>query len=189
MISGNLVDAGVRARFDLSDRVAVITGGGGLLGAQHADAIAEMGGTPVLLDIDTRHAQDTAERVSKKYGVPAVAFSADITQAESILGTVRKVTERFGQIDILINNAARNPKQEQLKGANEGSRLEGFSVASWNDDLAVGLTGAFLCSQLIGPDMAKRGRGVILNIASDLGVIALISVSIDARICRIINNQ
>jgi len=173
MIAGNPVDTGVRAQFDLSGRVAVITGGGGLLGGQHADAIADMGGIPVLVDINTRHAQETAERVATKYGVPAVALSADITQSESILGIVRQVTERFGQIDILINNAARNPKQEQLKGANEGSsRLEGFSVTSWNEDLAVGLTGAFLCSQLMGQDMAKRGRGVILNIASDLGVIA-----------------
>ncbi|MBI5855635.1 MAG: SDR family oxidoreductase [Nitrospirae bacterium] len=163
----------VRGRFDLTDRVAVITGGAGLLGAHHADAIAEMGGRPVLVDIDGDQAKAIADRVAKRYGVQAVGFSADISRAESVAVMVQRVIERFGHIDILINNAARNPSQQSLDGRTGiTSRLEHFSIADWHSDIAVGLTGAFLCSRHIGIEMARRGRGVILNIASDLGLIA-----------------
>jgi NAD(P)-dependent dehydrogenase (short-subunit alcohol dehydrogenase family) len=75
------------------------------------------------------------------------------------------------RIDILINNAANNPKVENTAEINF-SRFESFPLAQWEADLAVGLTGAFLCSQVLGTEMARRGRGVILNVASDLGLIA-----------------
>lgn len=163
----------VRAKFDLTDRVAVITGGAGLLGVRHAEAIAEMGGKPVVVDIDGEQAGAVADRVAEHYGVQAIGVATDIRRAESVATMVRRVVERFGHIDILINNAARNPTQQSLKGrAENSSRLEHFSIADWDEDLAVGLTGAFLCSRHIGSEMARRGRGVILNIASDLGLIA-----------------
>jgi NAD(P)-dependent dehydrogenase (short-subunit alcohol dehydrogenase family) len=163
----------VRAQFDLTDRVAVITGGSGLLGARHAEAIAEMGGQTVLVDIDGDRAQAVADRVAERYGVPTFAIAADITRGEAVAEMVQRVIQKFGHIDILINNAARNPKQERLDAdSGASSRLEHFSLADWHLDMAVGLTGAFLCSQQIGTEMARRGRGVILNIASDLGVIA-----------------
>ena len=80
--------------------------------------------------------------------------------------------EKFGRIDILINNAANNPKVEDQKPGQPWSRLENFPLATWNADIAVGLTGAFLCSRVFGQEMVKRGSGVILNVASDLAVIA-----------------
>jgi NAD(P)-dependent dehydrogenase (short-subunit alcohol dehydrogenase family) len=81
-----------------------------------------------------------------------------------------EVLGRFGRVDILINNAARNPKVEG--GDTAWSRLENLPLAQWEADLAVGLTGAFLCSRVFGAEMARRGRGVIVNIASDLALIA-----------------
>lgn len=163
----------VRAQFDLTDRVAVITGGGGLLGVHHAEAIAEMGGRPVLVDLDGDRAQAVADQLAERHGVQALGLAADITMGDAVAEMVRKIMQRFGHIDILINNAARNPKQERLDAdSGASSRLEHFSVADWNLDMAVGLTGAFLCSRQIGIEMARQGRGVILNIASDLGVIA-----------------
>ena len=77
----------------------------------------------------------------------------------------------YGHIDILINNAAVDPKVEQKSGKNL-SRLENFSIDQWELELAVGLTGAMLCSKIFGYEMAKKGKGVILNISSDLGIIA-----------------
>ncbi len=74
-------------------------------------------------------------------------------------------------MDILINNAANNPKMEKTSEV-EFSRLENFPLEQWQADLSVGLTGAFLCSQVIGTEMAKRKSGVIVNVASDLAVIA-----------------
>jgi len=164
--SDRAVEAGVRARFDLTGRVAVITGGAGLLGRQHADAVAEMGGVPVLVDIDGERATAAAVEIGAAFDAQAVGLQADITQPGAVAELCTEVLDTLGRIDILINNAAANPKVEA------GGRLERYPLESWEQDLAVGLTGAFLCSQAIGGAMARRGSGVILNIASDLGVIA-----------------
>ena len=160
----------VRKAFELAGRVAVITGAAGLLGKRHAEAIAEMGGTPVLVDVNLDGASHHAAAITEEYGVPALAMGVDITQPEAVASMSDQLVERFGRVDILINNAARNPKVE---GADGGfGRFETFSLAEWEADLRVGLTGAFLCAQTIGQVMAGQRRGVILNIASDLAILA-----------------
>ncbi len=161
----------VRELFDLTGRVAVITGGAGLLGTRHAEIIAAAGGSPVLLDLPQAKPEVTANAIARKYGVDAIGIAADISQLAEVESVRDKLMARFGRVDILINNAANNPKVE-AGGAKVWSRLENFPLEVWNDDLRVGLTGAFLCSRVFGPEMAKRGKGVILNIASDLAVIA-----------------
>ena len=163
-----------RARnpFDMIGRVAVITGGGGLLGVRHAEALAGAGGTPVLLDLPQSDAPARARELAREFGVPASALSADITRPDEVGLALEAVLERHGRVDVLINNAANNPKMESRSGV-QWSRLENFPPEQWDDDLAVGLTGAFLCSRAFGSAMARSGRGgVILNVASDLAVIA-----------------
>jgi NAD(P)-dependent dehydrogenase (short-subunit alcohol dehydrogenase family) len=151
----------------------VITGGAGLLGVRHAEAIAEMGGIPVLVDVDEARARASAAKVAEDYKVRTIGLKADITSQDDVSQILTQVLRNFGRVDILINNAANNPKMESGSGSlAQSSRLEHFSLADWNQDIAVGLTGAFLCSQIIGSELAKRRSGVILNIASDLGVIA-----------------
>jgi NAD(P)-dependent dehydrogenase (short-subunit alcohol dehydrogenase family) len=159
--------------FDLTGRVAVITGGAGLLGVQHARAIAAMGGVPVLLDLHAQSAVDRAAELQQQYQVPAIGMACDITQEASVAAACAEVLDTCGRVDILINNAANNPKVEGagLSGKH-GSRLEYFPLEVWQQDIAVGLTGAFLCGRIFGAEMARRGRGVILNIASDLALIA-----------------
>ena len=157
--------------FDLTDRVAIITGGAGLLGLQHAQAIAELGGVPVLLDIDRARAKAAAEDLAQKYDRPALAFGVDITRRDEIAQALNEVLKTFGRVDILINNAANNPKVEARDDKGHWSRLENFPIEIWDKDIAVGLTGAFLCSQVVGAELAKRRSGVILNVASDLAVI------------------
>jgi NAD(P)-dependent dehydrogenase (short-subunit alcohol dehydrogenase family) len=157
--------------FDLTGRVAVITGGSGLLGSQHAEAIAAAGGIPVLVDLAATQPQAKAELLATKYGVKAMGCPVDITSAPQVTTLLATILEHFGTVDILINNAANNPQVEAASGL-AWSRLENFPLDVWEADLAVGLTGAFLCSQAIGSEMARRNRGVILNIASDLAVIA-----------------
>ena len=168
--------AGVRSVhsfFDLSGRVAIITGGAGLLGGHHAEAIAEMGGVPVLVDLDGERAKERAAEISSRFGTQAVGIQTDITQPEAVSELLARLLETVGPPDILINNAAHDPKMEAMGSGNaQLSRLEHFPLGIWNQDIAIGLTGAFLCSQVIGGEMARRGKGVILNIASDLGVIA-----------------
>jgi NAD(P)-dependent dehydrogenase (short-subunit alcohol dehydrogenase family) len=160
-----------RDLFDLTGRVAVITGGAGLLGEQHAEAVAEAGGTPVLVDVRGVQAHAKASRCAELYGVPATGMAVDITKPEEVRSLARDVLARYGRIDILINNAARNPKVESSAEVNF-SRLENFPLEQWDADIGVGLTGAFLCSQVLGAEMARRGGGVIVNVASDLALIA-----------------
>jgi NAD(P)-dependent dehydrogenase (short-subunit alcohol dehydrogenase family) len=172
LTSGKLVDAAksVGALFDLAGRVAVITGGAGLLGAQHGAAIAEMGGLPILLDLDGHAANARAAELSATYGSEALSIEADVTRPDAVSHALDEVLGKTGRVDILINNAAINPKAE-ARTKRSWARFEGFPLDAWNRDVTVGLTGAFLCSQAIGAEMARRGGGVILNIASDLALI------------------
>jgi NAD(P)-dependent dehydrogenase (short-subunit alcohol dehydrogenase family) len=157
-------------KFRLQDRVAIITGGAGLLGVQHAEAIAEAGGIPVLWDIN-KDVSKVAVRISRDYKLPSLGMIVDITNHESIEKNFYQVLDELGRIDILINNAANNPK---VKSGNHisSSRFENYTLDQWNKDIAVGLTGAFLCSQVIGNFMAEKNNGVILNISSDLSIIS-----------------
>ena len=107
----------------------------------------------------------------ERFGDQACAVQADITDPESVKKLLATVLDRYGRVDILINNAANNPKMEN-KADVEFLRLEFFPLEQWEADLAVGLKGAFLCSQIIGSEMARRKQGVIVNVASDLAVIA-----------------
>jgi len=161
----------IKEIFDLTGRTAVITGGAGLLGREHAEAVALAGGTPVLVDIAGDAAKEHACELAAQHGVPALGVSCDITRPSDVRLLLERVLDETGRVDILINNAANNPKAEAPLGE-AWSRLERFSVEQWEADLAVGLTGAFLCSQTFGTEMARRGKGVILNIASDLAIIA-----------------
>ncbi|MBL79167.1 MAG: oxidoreductase [Nitrosomonadaceae bacterium] len=160
-----------KKRFDLSNRVAVITGGAGLLGKEHASIIAEAGGIPILADVKEEEAKKKAQEISKKFKVPALGVSADITNKTKVEQLLKKLIKKFQRVDILINNAANDPKVDRKNQHSNWSRLENFSLEMWEKDLAVGLTGPFICSQVFGTYMAKQGSGVILNISSDLGLI------------------
>lgn len=154
--------------FDLTDRVAVITGGAGLLGRQHAAAVHAFGGIPVIADLDEGQALAVAAAV----GPRAVGLALDVTRPESIERVRDTLLGRFKRVDILINNAALNPKVEGSASKSMLGRLEDLDLRTWNLELAVGLTGAVLCSRYFGEQMAQQRGGVILNIASDLGLIA-----------------
>lgn len=152
--------------FDLTDRVVVITGGTGLLGLSHARAIHLAGGTPVLLDIVLL---DEAS-MGQKLPFGAHSIRCDITDEEQLINALDEILGQHGRVDVLINNAANNPKVEN-PGDLTKSRLENYPLEQWNADLAVGLTGAMLCSRVFGSEMARRGSGAIINIASDLALI------------------
>ncbi|MBK5539801.1 SDR family oxidoreductase [Pseudomonas sp. TH05] len=157
--------------FDLKGRVAIITGGGGMLGYQHAVTIADLGGIAVLLDINAQALESNKARLQDEVGVEPLCLTVDITDVDAVSAACSAVLAKHGRVDILINNAARNPKVEGNDGK-EFSRLENFPWEQWRLDLDVGLGGAFNCAKVFGPHMAAQGHGVIINIASDLGVIA-----------------
>ena len=158
--------------FRLNGKVVVITGATGLLGRKHAQAIACYGATPILLDLSQQAVDDLASELNKKYKVNALGFAVDITDEKSIKENAEWVFNKFGKIDSLINNAANNPKVEDSEKVNF-SRLENFPLDIWYDDIAVGLTGAFLCAKYYGSKIVQSPNGgTIVNIASDLGLIA-----------------
>lgn len=155
--------------FDLTGRTALITGAGGLLGPQHAIALAETGASVVLADIDLARAEAACEQVCKSVpGAQTRALLLDVTQPEM----VRQAAATLGRIGILVNNAAIDAKVTAQPGVANGSRLEVFPLGQWNVEVSVGLTGAMLTAQVFGAQMAENGGGVILNIASDLSVFA-----------------
>jgi NAD(P)-dependent dehydrogenase (short-subunit alcohol dehydrogenase family) len=160
-------------RYDLTGRTALVTGAGGLLGRQHTAALVDVGARVVVTDIGPSQCEAAIAAVRAiAPGADLVPVTIDVTSQESVQAAAFDLTSRGISIDILVNNAAIDPKVTSTPGVMHSSRFEAFPVPQWQMEIAVGLTGAMLCSQIFGGAMAKRGRGVILNIASDLGVIA-----------------
>ncbi|TGM53987.1 SDR family oxidoreductase [Leptospira biflexa] len=158
--------------FSLKGKVIIITGATGILGSQHAEVIAEAGGNPVLLDLDQKKCDDLALNLRSKYQVDSVGYKVDITNEDAIVETLKVIKTRFNSIYALINNAANNPKVED-SSEKAFSRLENFPLSVWNADLAVGLTGSYLCAKHFGNLISQNENGgTILNISSDLGIIA-----------------
>lgn len=164
-------------RFDLNGSWALITGGAGLLGEEHAKALGEMGAQVVLTDIDEEKVAKKCAQLNEEMGKDFThPVPMDVTSKESIQKALKICEEKYQAPTVLINNAAINPhvKKKSLSDSDflETSRFELFPLESWNQQLSVGLTGAFLCSQVFGHKMKELGGGVILNISSDLSVIA-----------------
>jgi NAD(P)-dependent dehydrogenase (short-subunit alcohol dehydrogenase family) len=156
--------------FDLTGRVGIVTGGAGLLGYYHGAILAAAGAHVVLLDLPAATPQARAQQLTQEHGPECLGVGADITNEGALEQARAAIMAKFGRIDILINNAANNPKVED--GNQTWSRLENFPLDIWDADIRVGLTGAFLCSRIFGAEMVKRKSGVIVNVASDLALIA-----------------
>ncbi len=161
-----------RDPFDLTGRSAIITGGAGLLGMQHARAIASRGGHVVIADLSAEQATQAALTIERDSGVPALGLAADVTDRAAIERVAEQTIARFGAIDILINNAALPVKGGGALAGQYFARVEDYPLELWNQALAVNLTGTFVCCQVVGRQLAAQKRGVILNIASDVGVIS-----------------
>ena len=167
-------------KFDLSGRVALVTGGGGLLGLEHAKALINSGASVVITDLNSTILEHAKKELENYYSVTNITpsinyYVMDVTSLDSIINVKEKLLQKGIDINILINNAAINPKVDKnyQKNSNEYSRLENFSLNEWNMQIAVGLTGAFLCSKIFGKLMAQNNKGgVIINISSDLSIIS-----------------
>lgn len=160
-------------KFLIQNKVCIITGGAGLLGRQHAEAVIEGKGIPVLLDVWQEGLLNAKHELEEIFqGTNVEQYCVDIKKVEDLETVKEKLIKKYGHIDILINNAANNPKVEDKQKNFRNIRFDNFPLDIWQDDIAVGLTGAFLCAQVFGKVMEKQKSGVILNISSDLGIIA-----------------
>ena len=161
------------SKFDLTNKWVIITGAAGLLGKQHATALLEVNANLVLLDKDKDGViQVTYELRQLGLSGKILNYEIDITDELKVRAIKNDLSTKRILVNVLINNAAINPKYEVLAGGKNGSRVEDFNLLDWDSQLDVGLKGAFICSKVFGSEMAKQGKGVIINIASDLSVIA-----------------
>jgi NAD(P)-dependent dehydrogenase (short-subunit alcohol dehydrogenase family) len=173
-------------KFNLSGKTALITGAAGLLGIEHAVALLESGAKVILTDIKNKalaKAKDDLHKITQADCIDT--FVMDVSKPDVVNKVASDISGAGMRVDILINNAAIDPKVKGDQDFVEATRLENFPLEQWNLQVAVGLTGAFLCSQVFGTAMAKDNKGgVILNIASDLSIF-----SPDQRIYRKPNTQ
>lgn len=154
-----------------SKDVAVITGGGGFLGFQHAIALIELGVCVCLIDINQAALDSASLRLKNLYPSSKIyTFVCDITSESAVENVVSEIEKQLNRVDILINNASIDHVPGSLEKLDNS--FENFSLQQWNLELAVGLTGTFLTSKYVGQVMRKSRKGVILNIASDLSVIS-----------------
>jgi len=159
-------------RFKIKDKVCIITGGAGFLGVKHAQAVLDGGGFPIILDIDLEKIKKASKYLKDEYKKEIEAFRVDITSKRQLKTVCDKIIDKYGRVDVLINNASNNPKVENGKDKLNWTRFENFPEEIWDKDMSVGVKGAFLCSQVFGSIMAEQNQGVILNVSSDLGIIA-----------------
>jgi NAD(P)-dependent dehydrogenase (short-subunit alcohol dehydrogenase family) len=157
--------------FRLDGKVIAITGGAGMLGVKYAEAIVEMGGKPILLDMNAGKLEIAISGLRDRLGVAVDGFEVDITNRDAVAEVSRRIIDQHGGVHGLINNAAMTVESNM---ADEGyfAPFEDYDVGLWRKALEVSLTGSFICSQVFGAHMKERGDGVILNIASDVGVIS-----------------
>jgi len=160
------------ATFSLEGKVAVVTGALGLLGRHHCRALARAGAHVVVTDLDRGRCSSLAGELTRAHGPDACGLAADVTREESLEALRDAVLSRFGRVDVLVNNAAVNEKVEDTPAARELLAFESYPVDLWDAAFRVNVTGTFLCCRVLGTEMARRGRGSVINIASTYGVVA-----------------
>jgi NAD(P)-dependent dehydrogenase (short-subunit alcohol dehydrogenase family) len=163
-------------KFDLSGRVAVVTGGVGLLGKEFCRTLAEAGAAVVVADLNAPGAADVAGQITAA-GNKALSVQVNITDPDSVHSMVTATVETFGRLDILVNSAALDPKFDPQALAAMAARgevseaFEDYPLESWKQALDVNLTGAFLCCQAAVRPMLEQGAGSIINICSTYGLV------------------
>ena len=150
-------------QFDLTDRVAIVTGGSKGLGLAMAAGLASAGANLMLVNRNALDGKRAAEALSSEYGVKATSFSADIANAEQTEAMAQAAIDTFGRIDILINSAGIN-----IRGA-----IDELSPDEFDQVMNINVKGTWLCSRAVTPHMKAAGRGSIINLASTLGLVGL----------------
>lgn len=165
-----MTDEAPRLQFDLAGRVAVVTGGGGILGRGFCEVLAAHGAAVAVLDVQHAAASDTAQHVVARTGNrEVVAFACDVADPKSVNETVAAIVARFGRIDVLHNNAATKTARLDAFFA----PFETYELATWREVMGVNVDGMFLMAQAVGREMLRGGRGgSIIQTASVYGVVA-----------------
>ena len=155
-------------RFKLDGRVALVTGGAGLLGRGFCRTLAEAGAAVVVADKNKIEAEKVVAEISP--AGKALAVEVDVTQADSVRAMAAAAKKKFGRLDVLVCCAALDPKFDPHLGGSYEQDFEHYPLDSWRKALDVNLTGAFLSAQAAAPPMLEQGGGVMVMIASIYGL-------------------
>ena len=150
-------------RFRLDGEVALVTGGAGILGRRFARGLADAGAKVAVVDIS----REAAEEAAAELGEAAEPFACDVADPASVRACVAAVIDRFGSIDILLNNAA--TKTGDVRAF--FTPFEDYSIETWREVMSVNVDGMFLMAQAVGREMLKAGRGRIVQTASIYGLV------------------
>ena len=145
--------------FDLTERVAIVTGGNGGIGLGMARGLAEAGAAVIVAGRDQAKGGQ-AVRELQALGAKAAFVAVDVKSESSCRAMVRAAAHEFGRLDILVNNA----------GTNIRKRPEEYALEEWRTLLEINLTGAFACCQAAYPEMVRSGGGKIINIGSMMSI-------------------
>ena len=149
----------VKELFDLTGKVAIVTGGGRGLGQQIAEGFAEAGANVVVCSRKVESCEEVSQQL-QKLGVQSMALKCDVTNPDDVNHVVNRTLEKFGRIDILVNNS----------GASWAAPVEEMPLEAWQKVMNVNVTGTFLMSQAVGKVMIEQKYGKIINIASVAGL-------------------
>lgn len=158
-------------KFSLSGQTALITGGAGLLGRQFSRTLGEAGANVVVADLDFDAARDYAQSLLDA-GIRAIAVRVDVTNLDSVEALIEHTIYEFGQLDVLVNSAALDPKFDpQHLDAQGANAFETYPLDQWKQAIDVNLTGMFLVCQAAARQMLINNHGAIINICSTYGLV------------------
>jgi len=157
--------------FNLNNKVAIITGGAGMLGKMHSKAICEKGGIPILLDTKKDLINRAIASLSNQ-NVNSYGYVCNINDIQNVQDVSKKIQTKFGKVDILINNAALTAKGMSSKAKDFFLPVEEYRLDIWKELINVNLNGHYICTKVFGETMIKKGGGSIINISSEIGLIS-----------------
>ncbi len=160
----------IQKLFDLSGRVAVVTGGSVGIGQQMAEGLAEAGANVVLAARRLERCEEAADKIIKELGVKALPVACDVSSQESVINLIATTIKEFGKIDIMFNNA----------GVVWGEAAVDHKLKGWKKCLDINLNGCFFGCQEAGREMIKQGYGKIINISSVTGIVGAEAEATDA---------
>jgi NAD(P)-dependent dehydrogenase (short-subunit alcohol dehydrogenase family) len=157
-------------RYRLDEKIAVVTGGAGLLGSEFCQTLSAAGARVILADIN----RELGERISSGFeqaGLEVEYFPLDVTSADSIEALMQRIDRTYGGLDILVNSAAMDPKFDPQQAEKQIYDFESFPLDSWQNALDVNMTGMFLVTQAVSRLMIRKKMGSIINICSTYGLV------------------
>jgi NAD(P)-dependent dehydrogenase (short-subunit alcohol dehydrogenase family) len=156
-----------------NNKYALVTGGAGLLGPYHAEALAEDGYNIILVDISIKRLNNVRIRLKKKFNkIDIKIYQCDITNTNNVSILLKKLIKEKIFVSCLVNNAEKNPQMKETKIRKKLNRIEDYDHVKLLREIEVGIFGTFNCCKVFGSVMAKKNHGIIINISSDLGITA-----------------